>query len=181
MDRGKCTIFSALRDYKRDGLPVPAATFGGVAPAGAAGMTALPNLLLAVGALFLGAMAAPAAPVDYTGHYELADTKSDSVFALDVTQTGAKATVSFSAAMVDGSAGAAPDGDGQGALDATGALTFTFKDSFDDAGTGTLTAGPHGYILQLDPTTVAEPRTLRFYGTVRLKKLADQPQPPDAH
>jgi hypothetical protein len=143
-------------------------------------LTALPNLLLSASLLLLGTAGSVAAPVDYTGHYELADAKADSVFAIDITQTGTTAEVSFSAAMVDGS-GAAPDGEGHGAINAAGVLTFTFKDSFDDAGTGTLAAGPHGYILKLDPTTVAEPRTLRFYGTVLLNKTADKPQPPAAH
>ena len=132
-------------------------------------------------AIFLGMVAgglawADAPAVDYTGHYELADAKADRVFSLDVTQTGAQADVSFSASMADGS-GAAPDGDGKGQVNNTGALTFTFKDSFGNEGTGTLEKQKDGFHLHLSATQVAEPRPLRFYGDILLKKTADKPSP----
>jgi hypothetical protein len=114
------------------------------------------------------------ADADYTGHYELADTKADYSFSLDATQTGSGVHLTFSAAMADGS-GAAPDGDGQGKVDANGALKFTFKDSFDNAGSGTLVLAKDGYRLKLDPTTVVDPRALRLYGDAVLKKTADKP------
>ena len=53
-------------------------------------------------ALTSAAGAGPEA-INYTGHYELADAHSDQSFSLDITQTGSKADVSFSAAMADGS------------------------------------------------------------------------------
>lgn len=137
-------------------------------------------------ALFLGflfyasdlaflAVASPHTPA-FSGHYELADAKADRVFSLDVTQTGAKADISFSAAMTDGS-GAAPDGDGKGEIKSTGALSFTFKDSFDNEGTGTFKKGKDGYHLDMHATKVTEPRCLRFYGDIVLKKTSGKPQP----
>jgi hypothetical protein len=127
--------------------------------------------------LFLGVLfEARAEAIDYTGHYELTNANADSVFALDITQTGSKADLSFSASMVDGS-GAAPDGDGKGVVDKAGVLTFKFKDSFDNEGTGTLVLGKDGYHLKMDATTVVEPRSLRFYGDILLKKTANKPSP----
>ncbi len=131
-------------------------------------------------AVFLALFAGTGARADatnYTGHYELADAKTDYSFSLDVTQTGASAQLSFSAAMADGS-GAAPDGDGKGAVDTDGTLKFTFKDSFDNAGSGTLVAGKDGYHLTLNPTTVADPRALHLYADALLKKTAVKPSDP---
>lgn len=114
--------------------------------------------------------------VIFTGHYELADKKANHSFSLDITQTAAKADLSFSAAMADGS-GAAPDGDGQGQM-RSGVLTFTFKDSFENEGSGTLVKKKDVYHLTINVTKVVEPRPLRFYGEVLLRKTADKPQPP---
>jgi hypothetical protein len=110
-----------------------------------------------------------------TGHYELADGKADRSFSLDITQTGSNADLSFSAAMADGS-GAAPDGEGHGKIDATGVLSFTFKDSFDNEGSGTFELKKDGYHLHLNVTKVIEPRPLHFYGDVLLKKTSSKPQ-----
>jgi hypothetical protein len=118
-------------------------------------------------------MASDAGP-NFTGHYELADTHADRVFAIDVQQTGDQATISFSASMNDGS-GAAPDADGKGQIKGH-ILTFTFKDSFDNEGTGSLELSKGGYHLKLEATKVAEPRCLRFYGDLDLKKTSDKPQ-----
>jgi hypothetical protein len=117
-----------------------------------------------------------AAPTNFTGHYELVDTKAEQSFSLDIEQTGSSVDLSFSAAMADGS-GAAPDGDGKGKVNAAGVLTFTFKDSFANEGSGTMTLVKHTYHLKLDAAKVVEPRALRFYGDVLLHKTADKPQP----
>jgi hypothetical protein len=110
-----------------------------------------------------------------SGHYELADEKADHTFSLDVTQTGSIADLSFSSAMTDGF-GAAPDGDGHGKINAGGVLSFTFKDSFDNEGSGTFELKKDGYHLHLDVTKVIEPRPLHFYGDVLLKKTSIKPQ-----
>jgi hypothetical protein len=122
------------------------------------------------------ALRANAGKAGLTGHYELAGKNEDRSFSLDVTQTGSQAVVSFSAAMADGS-DAAPDGDGKGEMTASGALAFTFKDSFDNEGTGTLVAEKDGYHLTLNATKVSDPRPLRFYGGVLLRKTSVNPQP----
>jgi hypothetical protein len=119
---------------------------------------------------------AAADQANFTGHYELADKNGGQSFSLDVTQTGAQAEISFSAAMADGS-GAAPDGDGKGGVDKSGVLAFTFKDSFDNEGTGTLQAEKGRYHLTLTTTKVTEPRALRFYGDVLLRKTSNKVQP----
>jgi hypothetical protein len=129
----------------------------------------------------LSVQQAAAAPVNFTGHYELADKNADRSFSLDVTQTGTQTgtqvTISFSAAMNDGS-GAAPDGDGKGTVDnKTSRAAFTFTDSFNNEGTGTLVAEKGGYHLKLTPTKVVDPRPLRFYGDVLLRKTSDKVQP----
>ena len=72
----------------------------------------------------------------------------------------------------------APDGDAKGKMDSSGhLLTFTFKDSFDNKGSGTLEFKKDGYHLKLTATKVVEPRPLRFYGEVLLKKTSDKPSP----
>jgi hypothetical protein len=133
--------------------------------------------MLAVFLALLAGTGARAEATNYTGHYELADAKADYTFALDVTQTGASAQLNFSASMGDGS-GAAPDGDGRGSVVADGTLKFTFKDSFDNAGSGTLVAAKDGYHLTLNPTTVADPRPLHLYADALLKRTAVKPSDP---
>jgi len=122
------------------------------------------------------AVAAPPVAPNFTGHYELAAAHSDRSFSLDVTQTGSKADLSFSASMNDGS-GAAPDGEGKGEVNAAGMLKFKFTDSFGNAGTGTLEMAKGGCRLKMDVATVAESRALRFYGDVMLKKTSNKPSP----
>jgi hypothetical protein len=128
---------------------------------------------LALFCALLGMTGARAGAVNYTGHYELADAKADYSFSLDVMQTGTAVQFVFLAGMNDGS-GAAPDGDGQGKVGPDGTLKFTFKDSFDNKGDGTLVARKNGYHLNLDPTTVADSRALRMYGDLLMKKTADK-------
>jgi hypothetical protein len=122
----------------------------------------------------LSGSAAVAATPNFTGHYEAPAAKTDWSFSLDVTQTGTKATISFSAGMTDGS-GAAPDGDGDGKVDTNGALHFTFKDSFDNEGTAILTAGKDGYHLAMTVTKAVDPRALQFYDNLLLLKKSDKP------
>ena len=132
------------------------------------------RLLIATGmtSLFLASLAAVPSPAgNFTGHYELADPKADQSFSMDLEQKGTKAEFSFSAAMADGS-GAAPDGDGKGEINPAGVLVFTFSDSFGNEGKGTLQAAKDGYALKMDPTKVLEPRCLRYYGDLLLRKTA---------
>jgi hypothetical protein len=141
-----------------------------------------PNLAILVFGILLGVVGntsfsapTPSSASNFSGHYELADEKADHTFSLDVTQTGSSADLSFSAAMTDGS-GAAPDGDGHGKINGGGVLSFTFKDSFNNEGAGTFELKKDGYHLHLNVTKVIEPRPLRFYDDVLLKKNSGKPQ-----
>jgi hypothetical protein len=131
-------------------------------------------LALAFLAVALVAHAADPAADSLTGHYELAK-KSKSSLTFDVLQKGKSATTSFSAGNADGS-GAAPDGDGEGTLNAKGELEFKWTDTFDNAGTGTLRRDGKLYHLTLKPTKVAEPRAMVFYGDLTLKRTSTKPQ-----
>jgi len=131
-------------------------------------------LIFSIFSGWLCAPAALAAAPNYTGHYETPASQTDWAFSLDVTQTGTKATISFSAGMADGS-GAAPDGGGEGKVDKNGTLHFTFQDSFDNEGTATLTAGKDGYHLSMTVTKAVDSRALRFYDDLLLVKKSDKP------
>jgi hypothetical protein len=131
-------------------------------------------LALAFLAVALVARAADPATDSLTGHYELAK-KSKSPLSFDVLQKGKSATTSFSAGNVDGS-GAAPDGDGEGTLNAKGELEFKWTDTFDNAGTGTFRRDGKLYHLSLKPTKATEPRALVFYGDLTLKRTSTKPQ-----
>ena len=132
-------------------------------------------LAAALTALF-GALSSPAMATEpnYSGHYELADakTKADRTFSLEVKQTGDRASISFSAAMVDGS-GAAPDGTGKGHVE-DGVLSFKFKDSFNNEGTCTLESKPDGFHLCMTVMKVVDPGPFHFYGNIPLKKTSDK-------
>jgi hypothetical protein len=128
------------------------------------------GLLLAL-LWLLAAATAFADSKDLTGQYELGEPHANWAFSLQVKQTGKHAEISFSAANADGS-GAAPDGDGQGEIDAHGVLHITFSDSFGDEGTATLTPGKDAYHLVFNVTKVADPRTMRFYGDVPLHLIS---------
>ena len=131
-------------------------------------------LLLALLALTAVARAADPAVDSLTGHYELAK-KTKWVLSFDVQQKGKSATISFSAANVDAT-GAAPDGDGDGTLNAKGELQFKWTDTFDNAGTGTFRREGKLYHLSLKPTKVADSREMMFYGDVTLKRTSTKPQ-----
>jgi hypothetical protein len=93
------------------------------------------------------------------------------VFQLTIEQSGSAMQVSFDAAWVDGH-GAAPEAEGPAKV-AGNALTFTFKDTFENSGTGTITRSGDGILVSINPTHVVEPRCLAFYGkNIRLKRAA---------
>jgi hypothetical protein len=131
-------------------------------------------LTLAVLAIAVAARAADPAADTYTGHFE--PTKhAKSVFSLDVLQKGKTATTSFSAANVDGS-GAAPDGDGDGSVNAKGELAFKWTDTFDNAGTAVLRRDGKLFHLSMKVSKTADPRCMRFYGDMTLKRTSTKPQ-----
>ena len=107
---------------------------------------------------------------DFTGHYELAK-KGDSVFSLDVQQKGKTATIAFSASNMNGS-GAAPDGDGEGTLNAKGELAFKWTDSFFNSGTAVLRRDGKRFLLSMEPIKVEDSRSMVHYGDLVLKRTS---------
>jgi hypothetical protein len=70
--------------------------------------------------------------------------------------------------MADGS-GAAPDATGRGEVE-EGVLSFKFKDSYNNEGTGTLVLKNHAYHLTLTVTKVVDFAPFHFYGGMLLKQ-----------
>jgi hypothetical protein len=108
---------------------------------------------------------------DWAGQYT--DKKflgGRAVFQLTIEQSGAAMQVSFDAAWVDAH-GAAPEAEGPAKVSGN-TLTFTFKDTFDNSGTGTITRAGDDILVTINPTHVVEPRCLAFYGkNMRLKRV----------
>jgi hypothetical protein len=93
------------------------------------------------------------------------------VFQLSIEQSGNKMQVSFDAAWADGH-GAAPEAEGPATVSGN-TLTFTFKDTFENSGTGTIRHAGKDILVSLNPTHVVEPRCLALYGkNIRLKRVA---------
>ena len=93
------------------------------------------------------------------------------VFQLTIDQSGGALHVTFDAAWNDAH-GAAPEADGPATVSGN-TLTFKFKDSFDNSGTGTITRAGNDILLSINPTHVVESRCLTFYGkNMRLKRVA---------
>jgi hypothetical protein len=93
------------------------------------------------------------------------------VFQLSIEQSGSAMQVSFDAAWVDGH-GAAPEAEGPAKVSGN-TLTFTFKDTFENSGTGTITRAGDDILVTINPTHVVETRCLAFYGkNMRLKRVS---------
>jgi hypothetical protein len=127
--------------------------------------------LTAVIVLFAAIGLARAADSGWAGQYR--DEKflgGRAVFQLTIEQSGSAMQVSFDAAWVDAH-GAAPEAEGPAKVSGN-TLTFTFKDTFDNSGTGTITRAGDDILVTINPTHVVEPRCLAFYGkSIRLKKV----------
>ncbi|MEY2510428.1 MAG: hypothetical protein QOE26_1191 [Verrucomicrobiota bacterium] len=109
---------------------------------------------------------------DWAGQYRAEKFLSGrAVFQLSIEQSGNKMQVSFDAAWADGH-GAAPEAEGSASVSGN-TVAFTFKDTFDNSGTGTITRAGNDIIVSINPTHVVEPRCLGFYGkNMRLKRVA---------
>ena len=93
------------------------------------------------------------------------------VFQLSIEQSGGAIKVSFDAAWNDGH-GAAPEAEGPGSVSGN-TLNFKFEDSFGNKGTGTVTRAGKDVLVSINPTHVADPRCMQFYGdNMRLKRVA---------
>ena len=96
---------------------------------------------------------------------------------MDLTQSGSHVSVSFSAGRADGS-GAAPDGGGDGQVDQSNVVHFTFKDSFDNEGTGTVSRKGDVYSIDLEVSQELDSRAAQLYGTFALKRTSKKPASP---
>ena len=131
-------------------------------------------IVLTLMVIAVAAHAADPAADSFTGHFEMTKHPK-TTFALDVLQKGKTATTSFSAANVDGS-GAAPDGDGDGTVNSKGELEFKWTDTFDNAGTATLRRDGKVFHLSMTVSKTTDPRCMRFYGDMTLKRTSTKPQ-----
>ena len=124
-------------------------------------------------ALFLSlALAAtlPATETNWSGNYT--DKKylnGQAVFQLNILQEGAQITVDFDAAYNDGHA-CAPQASGPAQVVDAKTLKFTFVDSANNSGTGTIKRVGSEVILSIKTGRVADSRCVVFYGdNIRLQ------------
>ena len=93
------------------------------------------------------------------------------VFQMSINQSGNGWHVAFDAVHKDAH-GAAPEAEGPGKVSGN-TLQFTFKDTFSNTGTGTITRAGDDIIVSLKPAHVAEARCLVFYKqNIRLKRVS---------
>lgn len=121
--------------------------------------------------LIAASLTLEAADSGWTGQYT--DKKflgGRAVFQLSIEQSGSAMQVSFDAAWADGH-GAAPEAEGPATVSGN-TLTFKFEDTFKNSGTGTITRAGDDILVSINPTHVADPRCLAFYGkNMRLKRV----------
>ena len=107
---------------------------------------------------------------NWTGNYT--DKKylnGQAIFQLNILQEGETITVDFDAVYNDGH-GCAPQGNGPAKVVDSNTLKFTFTDSANNAGTGTIKRTGDGVIVSIKPTRVADPKCVVFYAdNIRLK------------
>jgi hypothetical protein len=118
-----------------------------------------------------------AAEQNWAGEY--ADKRflnGKAVFEMSVEESGNRIQVSFDAVYNDGH-GCAPEAVGPAKVLDKNTLTFTFRDSSNNAGTGTIKRAGEDLIVSIKPTRVADPRCLVFYQeNFRLKLASKKPQ-----
>jgi hypothetical protein len=105
----------------------------------------------------------PAGEKGWSGSYT--DNKylnGEAVFQLNILQEGDSISVDFDAAYKDGH-GCAPEASGPAKAADKNTLKFTFTDSFDNSGTGTIKRVADGVILSVETTRVADSRCVVFY------------------
>ena len=103
-----------------------------------------------------------AAPAKFDG--EFVDKKflnGQGVFEFSVHQSGNTLEIAFDAAYSDGHS-AAPDATGAGKVNGNTAQ-FTWKDSFGNTGTGTISLAGDDIVVSMKTVHVADSRCLAFY------------------
>lgn len=109
---------------------------------------------------------------NWTGEY--ADRNflnGQAVFQMSLNQSGNTVSVWFSTGYNDGH-GCGPDAEGKGKVTPKGTVEFTFRDSSNNAGAGTITRAGEGIAVSLKTTHVADPRCVQLYRpNIRLKRV----------
>jgi hypothetical protein len=103
-----------------------------------------------------------AGPAKFDG--EFVDKKflnGQGVFEFSVHQSGNALEIGFDAAYSDGH-GATPDATGAGQVNGNTAQ-FTWKDSFGNTGTGTISLAGDDIVVSMKAVHVADPRCSEFY------------------
>ena len=88
--------------------------------------------------------------------------KGQAVFQLNILQEGTTITVDFDGVYSDGH-GCAPQGNGPATIVNNDTLKFTFTDTSDNSGIGTIKRVSDGVVISIKPTKVADPRCVVFY------------------
>ena len=94
-------------------------------------------------------------------------------------ESGGKLSMTLMAAHPDGH-GAAPDGGGDGRVDANGIFRFTYEDSFFNKGRGTFRRTKRGYLLSIHIDDVQDSRCMPFYGEHLFQRRARKNWPNQA-
>jgi hypothetical protein len=114
-------------------------------------------------ALIAAAFSALSAVPNFSGEYaNKSFLNGQAVFQMSLEQSGNAVSVWFSTAYNDGH-GCGPDATGTGKITAKGTLEFNFRDSSNNAGTGTITRAGDEIVVSIKTTRVADPRCLVFY------------------
>jgi hypothetical protein len=113
-----------------------------------------------------------AGPPNFAGEY--ADRNflnGEATFQMSLEQSGSSVSVWFSAGYNDGHS-IQPVADGTGRTNSKGIVEFKFKDSSNNAGTGTIARAGDDIIVSLKTTRVADSRCVELYRqNIRLKKV----------
>ncbi len=124
--------------------------------------------------IVLGATASHAFSEEPNWAGEYADKSflnGQAVFQMSLEQTGKTVSVWFSAGYNDGH-GCGPDATGTGKVTTKGILEFTFQDSANNSGTGTIMRAGDGITVSMKTTRVADSRCVVFYRqNIRLKRV----------
>ena len=128
------------------------------------------HLLLAAVALAFTTISA--GEQNFAGEYADKNFLSgQATFQMSLEQSGSNVSVWFSAGYNDGHS-IQPVADGNGKVSGKGTVEFTFKDSSNNAGSGTITRAGDDIVVSLKTTRVADSRCLELYKqNMRLKRL----------
>jgi hypothetical protein len=121
-------------------------------------------LLLALTIVLAGSSAYAIGSSNFAGEYaDKKFLKGQGVFQLSLEQQRSEVSVFFSAGYSNGS-GAAPEADGKGKVTGKGTVEFTWTDSFNNSGTGTIKKSGNDVLISIKTTHVADSRCLPYYG-----------------